>query len=204
MGDQVKQRFRMFQRRGSVFYWQDRQTNEQENIAPPAQAAQDYDGGPIKIAGVLYASAIPAQPLDKKSLRSFTFPQPAPESRDSRPRSELIIHLAMKVRDGRFLPAASRAPTPLSHRHRALREQHDAEIRHGHQRGFPPDRTHRQPRSGHQDGKSRRLGTRHRDQNHRVQKRLNRPLRNHSIETIPRLRSSAVWLARCLGFAGAT
>ena len=37
-----------------------------ENIAPPSKPAADYEGGPIKIAGVPCASAIPAQPLDKK------------------------------------------------------------------------------------------------------------------------------------------
>jgi hypothetical protein len=32
MGDEVKSRFRMFQRQGGVFYWQDNQTKQQGNL----------------------------------------------------------------------------------------------------------------------------------------------------------------------------
>jgi hypothetical protein len=35
-----------------------------ENIEAPAKSGEDYYGGPIKIAGVPYADAIPAQPLE--------------------------------------------------------------------------------------------------------------------------------------------
>ena len=38
-----------------------------ENIEAPAKSGEDYYGGPIKIAGVPYAGAIPAQPLDNKN-----------------------------------------------------------------------------------------------------------------------------------------
>src|ERR1700677_3307398 len=32
MGDEMKQRFRMFQRRGGVFYWQDNETRQQGSL----------------------------------------------------------------------------------------------------------------------------------------------------------------------------
>ena len=79
-------------------------------VADP-NPAEDYQGGPIRIAGAPYATAIPAQPLDKKKPAILRIPAARPGERaiqgDARRR---LSRLAMKASAEKSSPAASRAP----------------------------------------------------------------------------------------------
>ena len=46
----------------------------EENVAQPPKPGQDYEGGPIKIAGTPYASALPVQPADSKKPAVIRIP----------------------------------------------------------------------------------------------------------------------------------